>query len=141
MQIGGAPWEPSPPASRPEPTQTLQVVCGCASALGQHDGDAGLWVQSGATRWRQSREHVSTVAVMLLRLRLLISSAVGASMLLLVLCLGGQNLYDRPSLQLGFGRTAPLPSGFLVGVALALGVLSGGSAVALLQGGAGDRED
>jgi len=28
-----------------------------------------------------------------------------------------------------------------VGVALALGVLSGGSAVALLQGGAGDRED
>jgi hypothetical protein len=78
---------------------------------------------------------------MLLRLRLLISSALGALMLLLVLCLGTQNLNDRPSLQLGFGRTAPLPSGFLVGVALALGVLSGGSAVALLQGGAGDRED
>ncbi len=78
---------------------------------------------------------------MLLRLRLLISSAVGASMLLLVLCLGAQNLNDRPSLQLGFGRTAPLPSGFLVGVALALGVLSGGSAVALLQGGAENGED
>ncbi len=85
---------------------------------------------------------VLTPAPMLLRFRLLISSAVGASMLLLVLCLGAQNLNDRPSLQLGFGRTtAPLPSGFLVGVALALGVLGGGSAVALLQGGAAERED
>jgi|GEM_PF-146362 hypothetical protein len=92
-------------------------------------------------RGRQSGSSVSTVAPMLLRFRLLISSAVGASMLVLVLCLGAQNLNERPSLNLGFGRTAPLPSGFLVGVALALGVLSGGSAVALLQGGAGDRED
>ncbi len=77
---------------------------------------------------------------MLLRFRLLLSSVVGASLLVLVLCLGAQNLNDRPSLQLGFGRTAPLPSGFLVGLALALGVLSGGSAVALLQGVPGDLE-
>ena len=113
----------------------------CFGRGGKRRGEPGPWVQPGATRWGQSGKRVSTVAVMLLRLRLLISSAVGASMLLLVLCLGAQNLNDRPSLQLGFGRTAPLPSGFLVGVALALGVLSGGSAVALLQGGAGDRED
>jgi hypothetical protein len=77
---------------------------------------------------------------MLLRLRLLFSSLAGSALLVLVLCLGAQNLNDRPSLQLGFGRTAPLPSGFLVGLALALGVLSGGSAVALLQGGAEDLE-
>ena len=69
---------------------------------------------------------------MLLRLRLLISSAVGASMLLLVLCLGAQNLDQRPSLNLGFSRSAPLPAGFLVGVALVIGVISGGSATALL---------
>jgi len=124
--------------ANPDATGSVRMYFGSG---GRAEGDAGLWVQPGAPRWRQSGEHVSTFAAMLLRLRLLISSAVGASRLLLVLCLGAQNLNDRPSLQLGFGRTAPLPSGFLVGVALALGVLSGGSAVAVLQGGAGDRED
>jgi predicted secreted protein len=74
------------------------------------------------------------VTAMLLRLRLLLGSLVGASLLLVALCLGAQNLSDRPRLQLGFGSTAPLPSGFLVGIALALGVVSGGSAVALLAG-------
>jgi hypothetical protein len=69
---------------------------------------------------------------MLLRLRLLLGSLVGGSLLLLLLCLGAQNLEDRPSLSLGVGRMAPLPSGFLVGVALVLGVISGGSSVALL---------
>ncbi len=71
---------------------------------------------------------------MLLRLRLLLGSLAGASLLLVALCLGAQNLSDRPSLQFGIGRSAPLPSGFLVGIALALGVVSGGSAVALLAG-------
>jgi hypothetical protein len=71
---------------------------------------------------------------MLLRLRLVLSSLVGALVVVLAVCLGGQNLSDRPTLQLGFGRTAPLPSGFLLGVALAAGLLSGGSAAAVAFG-------
>ena len=71
---------------------------------------------------------------MLLRLRLFVGSLVGGALLVVALGLGAQNLEDRPSLNLGVGRSAPLPSGFLVGLALALGVTSGGSAVALLAG-------
>jgi hypothetical protein len=77
---------------------------------------------------------------MLLRLRLLLGSLAGALLLLVALCLGAQNLSDRPSLQFGIGRSAPLPSGFLVGIALALGVVSGGSAVALLAGRSADDD-
>jgi uncharacterized integral membrane protein len=69
---------------------------------------------------------------MLLRLRLVLASLLGGSLLLLILCLGAQNLEQRPSLNLGFGRTAPLPVGFLVGVALVVGVLCGGCGTALL---------
>ena len=69
---------------------------------------------------------------MLLRLRLILSSLVGGSLLLVILCLGAQNLDQRPSLQLGVGRTAPLPTGFLVGLALVVGVISGGCTAALL---------
>ena len=76
---------------------------------------------------------------MLLRLRLLLGSLVGALVVALAVCLGAQNLSDRPTLQLGVGRTAPLPSGFLLGMALAVGVLSGGSAVAVAFGRS--RED
>jgi len=68
---------------------------------------------------------------MLVRLRLLMTSLLGGSLLLLLLCLGAQNLEQRPSLNLGFSRTAPLPAGFLVGVALVIGVLSGGCSTAL----------
>ena len=69
---------------------------------------------------------------MLVRLRPLAGSVAGGLLLMLVLCLGGQNLSDRPQLWLGFGRSAPLPSGFLVGLALVVGVISGGTATALL---------
>ncbi|MFM2080259.1 MAG: hypothetical protein RLZZ124_907 [Cyanobacteriota bacterium] len=69
---------------------------------------------------------------MLLRLRLLLASLGGGVLLLLLLCLGAQNLQQRASLNLGVGRTAELPTGFLVGVALAIGVISGGAATALL---------
>ena len=69
---------------------------------------------------------------MLFRLRIVLVSASGAVLLLLLLCLGAQNLSDRISLRLGSARSVPLPSGFLVGVSLALGVLSGGSTAALL---------
>jgi uncharacterized integral membrane protein len=61
---------------------------------------------------------------MLLRLRLLLASLGGGALLLLILCLGAQNLEQRASLNLGFGRTAQLPTGF--------GVISGGATTALL---------
>lgn len=69
---------------------------------------------------------------MLLRLRLLAASLGGGVLLLLILCLGAQNLDKRASLNLGVGRTAALPTGFLVGVALVIGVICGGTATALL---------
>ncbi len=71
---------------------------------------------------------------MLLRARLLLASLGGGILLLLILCLGAQNLEDRPRLWLGVGSSTALPSGFLVGVALAVGVVSGGCSVALLAG-------
>ena len=66
---------------------------------------------------------------MLVRLRLVLGSLVGAGLVLLAVCLGAQNLSDRPTLQLGMARMAPLPSGFLLGLALAAGLASGGAAV------------
>ena len=69
---------------------------------------------------------------MLIRLRLLLLSLGRGLTLLLVLCLGAQNLNDRHRLNLGVGQTAPLPSGFIVGISLVLGIVSGGSVVALL---------
>ena len=69
---------------------------------------------------------------MLVRLRLLLASLGGGALLLLLLCLGAQNLDQRASLNLGIGRTRDLPTGFLVGVALVIGVISGGSTTALL---------
>ena len=48
-----------------------------------------------------------------------------------MLCLGAQNLNTRHSLKIGNMSTAPFPSGFLTGVSIVAGVLSGGSAAAL----------
>lgn len=70
---------------------------------------------------------------MLLRLRLLLGCLAGSLLLFVLLCLGAQNLDDRVSLRLGPGRSAPLPTGFLIGLAVVLGVVSGGSSVALLM--------
>ena len=70
---------------------------------------------------------------MLLRLRLLLITLGGGAALLLVLCLGAQNLSDRYRLNLGVGRTAPLPAGFIVGVSTVLGVISGGSIAVVLM--------
>ena len=69
---------------------------------------------------------------MLLRLRLLLFSLGTGTLLLLLLCLGSQNLTERHRLQVGSFRSASLPSGFLVGISLVIGVLSGGSAVAVV---------
>ncbi len=70
---------------------------------------------------------------MLLRLRLLLFSLGTGTLLLLLLCLGSQNLAERHRLQVGSFQSASLPSGFLVGVSLVIGVISGGSAVAVLM--------
>jgi hypothetical protein len=64
-----------------------------------------------------------------------IGSLTGGGLLLVALCLGAQNLEERRQLQLGMGRSAALPTGFVVGVALAVGVASGGIAAALLMPG------
>tara|TARA_B100001094_G_C17845189_1_gene629918 strand:- start:98 stop:325 length:228 start_codon:yes stop_codon:yes gene_type:complete len=69
---------------------------------------------------------------MLLRLRLLLITLGGSAALLVVLCLGAQNLGDRYKLKLGLGTTAPLPAGFIVGVSTVLGVISGGSLAVVL---------
>ena len=70
---------------------------------------------------------------MLLRLRLLLITLGGSAALLVLLCLGAQNLSDRYRLKLGVGTTAPLPAGFIVGVSTVLGVISGGSLAAVLM--------
>ena len=72
---------------------------------------------------------------MLQRLRLGVGSLTGGLLLLVALGLGAQNLDDRRQLQLGVGRTVALPTGFVVGVALAVGVACGGTAAALLLPG------
>ena len=70
---------------------------------------------------------------MLLRLRLLLIPLGGSVALLVVLCLGAQNLSERYRLKLGVGTTAPLPAGFIVGVSTVLGVISGGSLAVVLM--------
>ncbi|TGG87434.1 MAG: hypothetical protein ERJ69_00715 [Aphanocapsa feldmannii 288cV] len=70
---------------------------------------------------------------MKIRLKLLLISLGSTGLMLLCLCLGAQNLQERRSLELGFGqRTPPLPSGFVVGISLVAGVLSGSTASGLL---------
>ena len=69
--------------------------------------------------------------MLLYRLQLLLVSFGGA--LLLLLCLGAQNLQDRHSIRIAGARSVPLPTGFLVGISLVLGVISGGSTAAVLM--------
>ena len=73
--------------------------------------------------------------------RLLLISFGGGLLLLLLLCLGAQNLQDRHTLHLGGQRSVPLPTGFLVGIAMVIGVISGGTATAVLLPDQRDRFD
>ena len=66
--------------------------------------------------------------------RLLAINLGNAALLFLMLCLGAQNLSDEVSLALGTSQSVPLPSGFVVGVALIVGIISGSSTAVLLLG-------
>ena len=67
-----------------------------------------------------------------LKLKLMTLSLASGLLLLVMLCLGAQNLNERHSLKLGIAKTAPLPTGFLVGISIIIGVVSGGATAALL---------
>ena len=56
-----------------------------------------------------------------------------SALLLLVLCLGSQNLNNRNSVNLIFSSTPPYPNGFILGISIILGVISGGSTSALIM--------
>ena len=49
-----------------------------------------------------------------------------STLLIIMLVLGSQNLIERQSLNLGISSTESLPSGFIIGLSIALGSLSGG---------------
>ena len=69
---------------------------------------------------------------MLTRLKLLSISIASGAILMLVLCLGAQNLNQRHTLKFGSAKTVPLPTGFVIGISIVLGIISGGSTAALL---------
>ncbi len=56
-----------------------------------------------------------------------------AGLLLLFLCLGSQNLNQRHKINLGVTSTVALPSGFIVGISIITGIVSGGCLSALLH--------
>ncbi len=61
-----------------------------------------------------------------------INSIASGFLLMIVLCLGTQNLKDKTKLQLGFTETVPLPTGFVIGLSIVVGVVSGGCSAAQL---------
>ncbi|WP_241434022.1 MULTISPECIES: hypothetical protein [unclassified Prochlorococcus] len=60
-------------------------------------------------------------------------SIAQTSLLVLMLALGSQNLSERHSVNLGISSTEKLPSGFLIGISIALGSLTGGLATTFLM--------
>ena len=66
-------------------------------------------------------------------LKILLTTLASSGLVLLTLCLGSQNLNDRHSINLGTTKTAPLPSGFIVGLSLTIGIFTGGSLSALFS--------
>jgi len=63
---------------------------------------------------------------MLLKIKLLTFNITFSLLLILLLCLGSQNLNKRYKLNLLFNETVELPSGFIIGIAFNLGFISGG---------------
>tara|TARA_Y100001968_G_scaffold316423_1_gene344226 strand:+ start:471 stop:695 length:225 start_codon:yes stop_codon:yes gene_type:complete len=69
---------------------------------------------------------------MLLRLRILSTVFTTAALLVLVLCLGSQNINNRSKVNIGLTSIAPLPTGFTVGFSIIIGVISGGATASIL---------
>jgi len=64
---------------------------------------------------------------MFFRLQLLTLNIASSILVILILCLGSQNLSKKHSLNFLINKSVPLPIGFLVGTSFALGLLSGGT--------------
>ena len=69
---------------------------------------------------------------MLLKLRLLSITLTSGCLLLLVLCIGSQNHINRYKLNLGIASLPPFQNGFLIGLSITLGVVSGGISKTLM---------
>ena len=69
---------------------------------------------------------------MFIRLRILGTVCTTAALLMLVLCIGSQNINNRSAINIGVTSTAALPTGFSIGISVILGVISGGSTAAIL---------
>ena len=67
------------------------------------------------------------------KIKLITLSLINSFLLLIVLCLGSQNLNDRHKVNMIFGTTADLPNGFLIGISIVVGVISGGSSAAIIS--------
>jgi len=63
---------------------------------------------------------------MLQKLKLFTFNITSGILLILFLCLGSQNLDRRHSIDLVVNETVELPNGFIVGIAFAIGFVSGG---------------
>ena len=69
---------------------------------------------------------------MLLKTISLTTSLVNTILLVIMLALGSQNLSTKHNLNFGITTTEKYPSGFLIGMSIALGSLSGGVTTTLL---------
>ena len=69
----------------------------------------------------------------LFKLKLFSINLGSGVLLLLFLCLGSQNLKNRHELNLLNSKSAPLPTGFLIGVSFIVGFISGGSTATLAK--------
>ncbi len=63
---------------------------------------------------------------MIKKLLILATSLSNTLLLVFMLSLGSQNLSNKHSISLGITSTEEYPSGFLIGMSIALGSLSGG---------------
>ena len=69
---------------------------------------------------------------MVRRLLVLLATCTNSILLVIMLSLGSQNLRQKHSLFLGISSTEEYPTGFLIGISIALGAISGGLTSCLL---------
>ena len=69
---------------------------------------------------------------MILKAISLTTSLAHTTLLVLMIALGSQNLSSKHNINLGLTTTEAYPSGFLIGISIALGSLSGALTTALI---------